>query len=103
MARQAPAATPQILETAGCIGSRLTLPKLHLATYNMFVNNSPSQVSNYPDDHFQSRYVTRGFKPFSFRPFQLLKPHSLNENAMKTMEDSTVNFQPFQVLEENFS
>ena len=32
MARQALAATPQIIETAGCIGSRLTEPKLHLAT-----------------------------------------------------------------------
>ena len=28
-------------------------------------NNSPSQDSNHPDDHFQSRYVTTGFKPFS--------------------------------------
>ena len=28
-------------------------------------NNSPSQDSNHPDDHFQSTYVTPGFKPFS--------------------------------------
>ena len=28
-------------------------------------NNSPSQDSNHPDDLFQSRYVTPGFKPFS--------------------------------------
>ena len=28
-------------------------------------NNSPSQDSNHPDDPFQSRYVTPGFKPFS--------------------------------------
>ena len=30
------------------------------------VNNSPSQDSNHPDDLFQSRYVTPGFKPFSY-------------------------------------
>ena len=29
-------------------------------------NNSPSQNSNHPDDLFQSRYVTPGFKPFSY-------------------------------------
>ena len=29
-------------------------------------NNSPSQDSNHPDDHFQPRYVTPGFKPFSY-------------------------------------
>ena len=29
-------------------------------------NNSPSQDSNHPDDLFQSRYVTSGFKPFSY-------------------------------------
>ena len=28
-------------------------------------NNSPSQDSNHPEDLFQSRYVTPGFKPFS--------------------------------------
>ena len=28
-------------------------------------DNSPSQGSNNPDDLFQSRYVTPGFKPFS--------------------------------------
>ena len=27
-------------------------------------NNSPSQDSNHPDDLFQSRYLTPGFKPF---------------------------------------
>ena len=31
----------------------------------LVANNSPSQDSNHPDDHFQSRYVTPGFKPFS--------------------------------------
>ena len=29
-------------------------------------NNSPSQDSNHPDDLFQSRYVTPGFKPFFY-------------------------------------
>ena len=28
-------------------------------------NNSTSRDSNHPDDLFQSRYVTPGFKPFS--------------------------------------
>ena len=31
-------------------------------------HNSPSQDSNHPDEHFQSRYVTPGFKRFSYRP-----------------------------------
>ena len=30
------------------------------------VNNSPSQDSNHPDDLFQSRHVSPGFKPFSY-------------------------------------
>ena len=34
-------------------------------------NNSPSQDSNHPDDLFQSRYVTPGFKPFSYLVFIL--------------------------------
>ena len=29
-------------------------------------NNSPSQDSSHPGDLFQSRYVTPGFKPFSY-------------------------------------
>ena len=29
-------------------------------------NNSPSQDFHHPDDRFQSRYVTPGFKPFSY-------------------------------------
>ena len=29
-------------------------------------NNSPCQDSNHPDDLFLSRYVTPGFKPFSY-------------------------------------
>ena len=35
-------------------------------------NNSPSQDSNYPDDLFQSRCVTPGFKPFSYSSFCLI-------------------------------
>ena len=31
--------------------------------------NNLSQDSSHPDDHFQSRHVTPGFKPFSYRPF----------------------------------
>ena len=30
------------------------------------VNNSLSQDFNHLDDHFQSRFVTPGFKPFSY-------------------------------------
>ena len=30
-------------------------------------NNGPSQDSNHPDDLFQLRYVTPGFKPFSYK------------------------------------
>ena len=30
-------------------------------------NNSPSRDSNHPYDLFQSRYLTPGFKPFSYR------------------------------------
>ena len=32
-------------------------------------NNSPSQDSYHPDDLFQSRYATPGFKPFSYDPW----------------------------------
>ena len=35
-------------------------------------NNSPSQDSSHPDNHFQSMYVTPGFKPFSYRIITLL-------------------------------
>jgi len=28
---------------------------------------SPSQDSGHPDDHFRSRYVDPGFKPFSYK------------------------------------
>ena len=28
--------------------------------------NGTSEDSDHPDDHFQSRYVTPGFKPFSY-------------------------------------
>ena len=42
-------------------------------------NNSPSQDSNNPDDLFQSRYVTPGFKPFSYNNdiiLQILVPQT---------------------------
>ena len=39
---------------------------LKMASAQVIANNSPSQDSNHPDDHFQSRYVTPGFKPFSY-------------------------------------
>ena len=32
----------------------------------VIANNSPSQAFNHPDDLSQSRYVTPGFKPFSY-------------------------------------
>ena len=34
-------------------------------------NNSPSQDSNDPDDLFQSRYATPGFKPFYYLKMSL--------------------------------
>ena len=39
---------------------------LKMASAQVVANNSPSQDSNHPDDHFQSRYLTPGFKPFSY-------------------------------------
>ena len=43
-------------------------------------NNSPSQDSNHPDDLFQSRYVTPGFKPFSYLKILPLLIISLRAN-----------------------
>ena len=40
--------------------------------------NSPSQDSNHPDDLFQSRYVTPGFKPFSYTPTLVNKISKMN-------------------------
>ena len=66
-------------------------------------NNSPSQDSNHPDDLFQSRYVTPGFKPFSHKndnndvPFffyQILNfdfSNSLTFHEEKTKEMTIVN------------
>ena len=34
-------------------------------------NNNPSQDSNHPDDLFQSKYVTPGFKPFYYENFRV--------------------------------
>ena len=36
-------------------------------------NNSPSQDFNHPDDPFQSRYVTPGFKPFSYLSYNCIQ------------------------------
>ena len=43
-------------------------------------NNSPSQDSNHLDDLFQSRYVTPGFKPFSYLKILPLLIISLRAN-----------------------
>ena len=46
----------------------LTLKTASTQVIKMSVTNkSPSQDSNHPDDHFQSRYVATGFKPFSYQ------------------------------------
>ena len=45
-------------------------------------NNSPSQDSNHPDDLFQSRYVTPGFKPFSY----LTCKHSMNSCSVNAID-----------------
>ena len=43
--------------------SKMTLKVATTQVVETFVaNNSPSQDSNHPDDLFQSRYVTPGFK-----------------------------------------
>ena len=50
-------------------------------------NNSPSQNSNHPDDLFQSRYVTPGFKPFSYYAFclqtRMLMKQNVNNDVSK--------------------
>ena len=43
----------------------LTLKMASSQVVETKANNSPSQYSNHPDDLFQLRYVTPGFKPFS--------------------------------------
>ena len=49
-------------------------------------NNSPSQDSNHPDDLFQSRYVTAGFKPFSYDNNH--SKRSINRKRLTTIFDS---------------
>ena len=47
-------------------------------------HNSPSQDSNHPDDLFQLRYVTLGFKPFPYLLKYLqcvMKSHQLTLNG----------------------
>ena len=47
-------------------GSQVTLKMASAQVVETSVtNNSPSQDSYHPDDLFQSRYATPGFKPFS--------------------------------------
>ena len=49
-----------------CAEAQVTLKMASAQVVEMSVtNNSPSQDSYHPDDLFQSRYVTPGFKPFS--------------------------------------
>ena len=43
-------------------------------------NNSPSQAFNQPDDLSHSRYVTPGFKPFSYILLNYLVEKSLLES-----------------------
>ena len=46
------------------------------------VTNNSSQDSNHPDDLFQSRYVTPGFKPFSYNYcYYLMKDHDDSSNG----------------------
>ena len=42
-----------------------SIEKDHLGDWSPEKDSNPSQDSNHPDDVFQSRYVTPGFKPFS--------------------------------------
>ena len=44
-------------------------------------NNSPSQDSNHRNDLFQSRYVTPGFKPFSYIQDLILNLHEKMPNG----------------------
>ena len=44
-------------------------------------NNSPSQDFNHPNDLFQSRYVSPGFKPFSYPLLDNLKFNPLTSLA----------------------
>jgi len=48
-------------KSSGSLDLKLTSHRLSV------VNKSPFQDSSHPDDHFQSRYVTPGFKTFSYK------------------------------------
>ena len=65
-------------------------------------NNSPSQDSNHPDDHFQLSYVTAGFKLVSYSQLSLqsscLQPDRhvnglANEGTDKTTNENTLNME----------
>ena len=55
-------------------------------------NNSPSQDSNHPYDLFQSRYVTPGFKPFSYRIScsTCVNHHHVNRLEMQIKDELSV-------------
>ena len=55
-------------------------------------NNSPSQDSYHPDDLFQSRYATPGFKPFSY----LRSLGTLKMASAQVVETSVTNNSPSQ-------
>ena len=56
-------------------------------------NNSPFQDSNHPDDLFQSRCVTPGFKPFSYIIYVPLDVRA--KNLLKIMSVTQVNHTAF--------
>ena len=68
-----PMATPSIDQSnhsSRFLNFQLTKTTYHLTSTQVvetsLTKNSPSQDSNHPDDLLQSRYVTPGFKPFSY-------------------------------------
>jgi len=56
--------------SSGCLQSReglLLATDVSTTCAEAITNNRPSQDPNHPDDPFQSRYVTPGFKPLSYQ------------------------------------
>ena len=51
-------------------------------------NNRPSQDSNHPDDLFQLRYVTPGFKPFSYQFLCCLLESGVSDGQLHTCSSS---------------
>ena len=59
-------------------------------------NNNPSQDSSHPDDHFQSRYVTPGFKLFSCKEIS----SAINQGLNNLLSHTTSSLQqplPFKI------